>query len=139
MFIVFIPIKHLHVPQRAAIGHRFDRAKMQRFVRHLRRCRIGDEVKFTARDWVKQGCNDTISLGMLVDIGGDTEALGQFQEQCSEFKITLIAAGEKDNPSDLIEVAATHGMAPTGTIIEGEQFDIFGRPWSTVGMANHGR
>lgn len=136
MFIVFIPIRHLNTPQRSATGYRFDRARMQRFIRILRRHHIGDEVKFTAIDWIKQQCNDTISLGMMIDVDGD---LPDFHKQCKEFKITLIAAGEKDNPADLIEVAANHGMAPTGTVIEGEQFDIFGRPWSTVGTANHGR
>lgn len=137
MFIVFIPIRHLHKPQRSATGYRFDRAEMQRFVRHLRRCHIGDEVKFTATDWIKQQCNDTISLGMMIDV--DDGNLPWFHDQCNKFKITFSAAGEKENPADLIEVASTHGMVPTGTVFEGEQFDTFGRSWSTVGMKNHGR
>ena len=52
---------------------------------------------------------------MLVDVSGDVAALEQFHEQCRKFKVTLIPAGTKEQPDDLLKTAAQHGMMPVGT------------------------
>ena len=115
MFIVFVPLRHLRKPNRAATGYGFDRAKMQRFVRHLRRCCVGEEIELTATAWIKQGAGEPLSLGMLINVDGDAAALEQFHEQCREFKVALIPAGTKEQPEDLLKTAARHGMMPVGT------------------------
>ena len=136
MFVVFVPIRHLRTPQRSATDHRFDRPEMQRFVRHLRRCCVGEEIEFTATAWVKQGVEKTLSLGMLVDVDGDVL---QFSEHCTRFKVTLVDGGTKEEPVDLLETAARHGMVPAGTKFEGESLDCFGRNYSEIGTAGYGR
>ncbi len=136
MFIVFVPVGHLRTPQRSATGYRFDRAEMQSFVRQLRRCCVGEEVELTAIAWIKQSDGRPLALGMLVDIGGD---LLQFHEHCAKFKVTLVSGGTKEQPADLLETAAQHGMAPVGTRFEGEQRDCFDRSYSDLGTAKYGR
>ena len=97
-------------PQFAASGYKFDRIDMQKFIRQLRRCRVGDEIEVTPVEWLKDGGEPT-NFAFLVDIDGD---LIEFYDQCRLFKVQVIPAGIRDDPADLTETVLSRGMSPVG-------------------------
>lgn len=111
MFVVIVPLRHLKRPQFAARGYQFDRADMLQFVRRLRRLRVGEEVELVPTTWAAEGHPET-HIAWAVDT--DTDELEATWNMCTQFKITTIPVGTREQPEDVRSVVTRVGMTPVG-------------------------